>query len=306
MRALETFNQLKNEQLQHVSVAALEKPAEAVGNNSGYFVCEILMTAGPRKKFMDEPGSDIDLGEDVCGFISTPTEILTWLFDGTSDLHCLKHPKDHREYFSSRLLAQCLSNTLRKAYLNHTSKPLDELVTSAILQVKADWCNVLNGLPDQEKDLLTSNINNKNFPECATTILATRFSLNGSVAAYRSGDSKMLLFTSSANQGINHLETSLATKNNDSNDRLFFRMVLDTEGDLDILSNQPNYELVNHDGIGTIICMSDGVGVSTETILKEDYDRRPEKVRDEIIYHSQGTCDDKSICFIELKKVRND
>ncbi|TDH27268.1 hypothetical protein EXU57_06670 [Segetibacter sp. 3557_3] len=284
--------------MQNKTTAALQRPAENIGS---YFTCEVLMTAGPRKKFMDDPGSDIDLGEDVCGFISTSSEILSWLFDGTSDLHCLKNPASNREYFSSRLLAQCLSNTLKRAYLQQPATSLDELVASAILKVRDDWREVLNGLPEEEKDLLTSNINNKNFPECAATIMAARFSLDGSLSVYRSGDSKMLLFESAGNS-INHLDTSLASKNPDSNDRIFFRMVLDAEGELDIVSNQPDYEVVNQEGIGTIICMSDGVGLSTEMLLKEDYDRDPQKVRDEIIYQSQGTRDDKVICFIELNR----
>jgi hypothetical protein len=114
----------------------------------------------------------------------------------------------------------------------------------------------------------------------------------------------MFLFTASSENGINFVETSLVQKNDESNDRIFFRLRLNDLGKFDIIFNEPLHEIVNQKNISTIISFSDGIGTDTERLLKEEYKDNPDKSRKEIIYHSQETGDDKSICFIEIKETR--
>jgi hypothetical protein len=47
---------------------------------------------------------------------------------------------------------------------------------------------------------------------------------------------------------------------------------------------------------------SDGIGAATENLLKENYAGNPEAAREALAYEIQGTADDKTICFIEIKK----
>ena len=270
-----------------------------------HFVCEIMMTAGPRKKFMSEPNADKDLGEDVCGFVAGKNNVLFWVLDGTSDLHCLKNPQDNREYFSSRLLAQFLAEKLRDSFKEKYEEGFDDVVTSCIDEVKKEFLEQINNLPEDEKFFLKKYIDNKNFPECATTLLIASLSLNGDFCSYRSGDSKMLLFGPPEENELDMVETSLSEKNEQSNDRLFFRLMLTEKGQFDIHYNRPNHEIINKKNISSAISFSDGVGMRTEQLLKEEYKRNPQLIRKEIIYQLQSTGDDKSICFIEIKETKS-
>jgi hypothetical protein len=95
---------------------------------------------------------------------------------------------------------------------------------------------------------------------------------------------------------------SFATKNPESNDRIFFRIVIDPGGALDILCNKPVYECIREEEINSLILFSDGIGSLTDQALQQDYPEDPDRVRGRIISQSQGTADDKSICFIRIKE----
>jgi hypothetical protein len=280
------------------------------------FICEIMMTAGPRKKFMNEHDADKDLGEDVCGCVIHGDRLGLWLLDGTSDQHCLIDPLAGREYFSSRLLAQYIGDRLRMELTTAGGygHPLDRVIQEAIEGVRMAWVGVLRQLPEAEIRLLETNIRDRNFPECSSTLLMARLSLDGELAAFRSGDSKMLLFRDPVRRqnGQNQngqniadrlipLSNSFTSKNPEANDRIFFRIVLDKNGELDILCNKPAYEIMVQEKISNLIAFSDGIGATTEGALQEEYFQDPDSVRRRIITHSQGTADDKSICFIGIK-----
>ena len=295
--------QTKKDQLVERATEIKEVISEKPKTDS-YFVCEIMMTAGPRKKFMSEANADKDLGEDVCGFVSNTKEVWLWLLDGTSDSHCLIDPVRKREYFSSRLLAQCIADKLRKSLTEKATDAMDEIIALAVQEVKLDWQETIYQLPEEERVDLKKNIEDKKFPECSTTLLIGKLSINGDFTAYRSGDSKMFLFSTSSQNGISFVETPLDQKNEQSNDRIFFRLQLDENGKFDILFNKALNETIRKKNIHTIISFSDGIGVNTEQLLKEEYKNGPDKARKEIMYHLQGTGDDKSICFIEIKQTK--
>jgi hypothetical protein len=270
-------------------------------HKKSYFISEVLMTAGPRKKFMNEPNSDVDLGEDVCGIITKNNEILMWLLDGTSDLHCLRNPETNKEYFSSRLLAQSVAENLRKYFCENEIVDLEKIVNDAIDKVKVAWLKNIHQLHKSEKSIISNNILDKNFPECASTLLIAHFSISGKLTVYRSGDSKLLPFSTEDGLNLNFLNNSLSTKNEDANDRIFFRLVLDKKNNIEILSNKPNHEVVIDENIKAFIAFSDGISGNSEQILKEHYADNPEQTRDEIIHEIQSTADDKSICFIRIQ-----
>ena len=265
--------------------------------SSRHFVTEIMMTAGPRKKPMNEPDSDKDLGEDVSGFITVGDQLLVWLLDGTSDLYCLKNPVNKREYFSSRLLAQSIARGLKSHFTIDKSESLDAAMAKVLSEVKNDWMITIKNLPESEKSVLKNNIREGNFPECAATVLVGRLSLDGTLNVYRSGDSKMFLFTDNSN----FLDTPLGSKNDLSNDRVFFRIVAGQQGEPDIVHNQPLFETNSYSHIETMIGFSDGIGKETEEQLQKAFANNPEGVREEIMYQLQGTEDDKALFIIEIK-----
>lgn len=279
----------------HVSMPAV------VPAPRSHFFAEIMTTAGPRKKYVSEPDADKDLGEDVCGFVADDKELLLYLLDGTSDLHCLRNPETGQEYFSSRLLAQSLANQLRLAFTASQREEIETVITGAIRTVKEDWLRIINSLPAQEKGRIKTSIENKSFPECATTLLISRLSVNGKMTVYRSGDSKMLLFSSPDNGKLRFEDTPLVQKNEHSNDRVFFRLVLSPGNELDILHNKPQYEVIEKEKIQTAIAFSDGIGTLTEQLLQQRYALNADEIRKEIFYQIQGTADDKAICFITIR-----
>ncbi len=293
----------------HIPAAAVYGPAHSAAviptpvpvKTGRHFFAEIMTTAGPRKKHLTEANADQDLGEDVCGFVADDQNLVVYLFDGTSDLHILKDPGNGQDYFSSRLLAQSLANQMRLSFTVNRQEVGEEVMLQAIQQVKEDWLAVIGRLGEGEKALIRQNIDSKNFPECATTVLIAQVSVDGRAVVYRSGDSKMYLF---GNAGNNHLRlepTTLMQKNESSNDRVFFRLVLNAARDFDILYNRPQYEVVRKDQLAGAVVFSDGIGMMTEQSLRQ-FAADPETIRKEIMYQAQGTADDKAICFIAIRE----
>lgn len=276
----------------------IKQPVHEQGSKP-YFLSEVMVTAGPRKKPMNEKNADKDLGEDVCGFLMQGDEILVWLLDGTSDFYCLRNPDTKKEYFSSRLLAQSIARKLKTHFVSGRSQALDQMMKDILAEVKTSWIETLNKLPGSEKELLIKNIKSGNLPECAATVLISKLNLNGQLVVYRSGDSKMLVY-GGAEEGNVSLDTTLSSKNPESNDRYFFRLNLTDEDALDIQHNTPLYEIVNRQHVKTIIGFSDGIGIETEQTLAKLYPAHRDAVRNEIIYQIQGTEDDKALYIIEI------
>jgi hypothetical protein len=296
--------------------ARVEAKVVARGMQKGAFVCELMVTAGPRKKFMNEENADKDLGEDVCGCVVKGDVAAMWLLDGTSDQFCLRYPGTGREYFSSRLLAQDIGDRLREAFRagggagrnagGKTEAPdgwaLDRMMKETIGAVRADWVKALRELPEDERLVLADNIRGQNCPECSSTLLSAVLSLDGMASAYRSGDSSLLMFRrgEDAVGSLIPSDVSFTTKNPKSNDRIFFRIVLDPAGDLDLLCNEPAYELVREERVRALIAFSDGIGAVTAEALKSEYGGNPGEVRRRTGSEIQGTADDKSICIISI------
>jgi hypothetical protein len=261
-----------------------------------YFQSEIMMTAGPRKKM----NVDRDLGEDVCGFIVSGNEVLAWLMDGSSDFFDpLINPETKREYFSSRLLAQSLGRKVRSILLAEKSFSLDAILDKIIKQVKDEWLERINSLPDTEKSVLRKNLKDGIKPDCASTVLIARFMLNGDLKVCRTGDSKLLSFIRDG-EHVN-VDTALSTKNNQIGPVSFLLAL--NQNDFDIIIRQSNPEITERSKIQSVIGFSDGIGKATEKTLIKEYVIDAEKARDEIITQLQGTGDDKSLFIIDIIEV---
>ncbi|PSR52338.1 hypothetical protein AHMF7605_01770 [Adhaeribacter arboris] len=286
---------------ENLSSPAIEPDEVSTPLIGRYFSTEILLTAGPRKKYMSDPDADKDLGEDACGMVANHQQLLLWVLDGTSDQYCLHNPVDRREYFSSRLLAQGISNQLRLAFDQVATTSLDVLLLQAVQAVKSDWLRQIQALPSDEQAVLRANIEQKNIPECATTLLISTLSVKGDLTAYRSGDCKMVLYTTQSNRKLKIINTPLSSKNDNSNDRLFFRLVLNPRGELDIQHNTPKYEIIKQANVPSLIAFTDGIGLESEALLNKPGAKSFAALREEIVYHLQGTADDKAICFIQIK-----
>lgn len=299
-----------DESLYPVQKVSAQPPGFLLTSNT-YFICEVMITAGPRKrKTGSDLTGDMDLGEDVCGFISKADNAFMWLLDGTSDDDPLRNPTNQREYFSARLLAQSIGDKLRNEFKENNNESLCVIIENAINGVKSDWLQIIEDLPEEEKLKLKNKIEKKNFPHCSTTVLVAYLQKNGDCSAYCIGDSKMLLFSGQTDNKRLYVETSLSENNENGVDRIFFRLEYQDQS-FRIVSNNDRtadkeykivYDISENKNIDAVICFSDGIGVETEQSLKRDYQNNPVKAKREIMYQVQGTRDDKSICFIERKE----
>ncbi len=279
-------------------VVATDEPAIS----KPYFLSEIMMTAGPRKKPVNDNNPDRDLGEDVCGFVMHDDEVVMWVLDGASDYYSETNPDTGREYFSSRLLAQSIAGKLKQQFAAINPASFEEIVTGIISAVKADWTKAITALPEEEIQVLKTNIRDGKHPECAATILITKFSLSGELLVYRSGDCKLFIYRRQPGM-LKYVPSFLSAKNNKSNDWLFFRMIETTGGTLDIVHNKPLFEVVSENNIASIIAVSDGIGAETIASLSMDQPGDKDELRLKIIEQVQGTGDDKSLCIIEIKEA---
>jgi hypothetical protein len=268
-------------------------PLKQSTGHSAYFLSEVMMTAGPRKK----PAEDRDLGEDVCGFVMDQDHILMWVLDGASDYFSERNPTTGREYFSSRLLAQNIAGKLKQQFAAIDVNSFQSIVTNIIADVRKDWLDELKELPGGETRALLDNIRDGRFPECAVTILIAKLGISGDLQVYRSGDCKLFLYRPQGEQ-LKYIASPLAAKNSSSNDWLFFRMV-EKDGSLDILHNTPLFEIVKEQGVLAMIGVSDGIGSETVQSLSSDQ-RDRETLRSKLVDQVQGTGDDKSLCMVEI------
>lgn len=286
---------------QYKREATTTKPVSSTKMGTKHFVSEMMMTAGPRKPMKNSAMTDMDLGEDVCGFIMKADEVMVWVLDGASDYTCLRDPVSKKEYFSSRLLAQSIARKLKPHFASANFESFDKTLLTMLSDVKTNWLELVNSLRESEKAILKEDIRSGGVPECSCTAVVGRLTLNGDLDVYRTGDCKLLSYAASGNQKV-LVDSSLSTKNNSSFDWIFFRMILTENDEFDIQYNQPLFEIVTLQHIQTIIGFSDGIGQVTQETLKKEYPKNSEAMRNEIIYQLQGTGDDKSLFIVEIKE----
>ena len=112
-----------------------------------HFFSEVMVTAGPRKKFNTSPlEGDVGLGEDVAGVICFQDSVYFWVLDGTSDADHIDipHPKETERivnFFSSRFLAQTIGwqiqNAIQKTVNSNVSART--ILELAIKESRKEW-----------------------------------------------------------------------------------------------------------------------------------------------------------------------
>lgn len=284
------------------SKPAKHKQSKAQRNgqvNSSYLFAEVMLTAGPRKRYSSEANADKDLGEDVSGVANLGNEAFFWVLDGTSDEVLLKHPTNKKEYFSSRLLAQSLAFHFQQHFMQVDR--LEDLVNFAIDETKKEWNNTLSSLPTSAQEALKTQINEGMMLRCSTTLMLGTLNVKGHFRGYRTGDSKMLLFQKQGAQ-LQYLPSVFAQEPEQDDDRLFFVIGLDAQDKLYIAYNPPKYKVKNLENIHTVFAMSDGVGAIAEQQLKHNYPKASETIRKELPKYPNKTSDDKSLCILEIRE----
>jgi hypothetical protein len=153
-------------------------------------------------------------------------------------------------------------------------------------------------LPETEKNILRKNLKDGIQPDCASTVLIARLSVNGDLKICRTGDSRLLSYIGEG--GKMNVDTALASKN-DKIGPVSFLLSLNQDN-IDIIIRQSKPEITERTGIRAVIGYSDGIGKATEKTLIADFPANAEKARNEIICQLQGTSDDKSMFIIEIKE----
>jgi len=270
----------------------LEKPA----SNRRTFVTELMLSAGPRKKFAISPmDGDTDLGEDVAGFIQKENQILFWILDGSSDGPVIRTTAGV-DLFSSRHLAHTLGfniSKLTRHYLGIGELNPQDLVTRAVEQTRLDWSQQLAQLDEADRVILANKLIDAH-QTCSTTVLVGLFTDSGQLVVFRIGDSFLLPF----DEQFQFLETALAAKpKGRQNTRLFFRI---KEEEFQLEHNSPIGETIHLQGVKLIIGATDGVGNSTMALIKQHLQNGEESIRRILIGLPQKTQDDKTLFLSSL------
>ena len=254
---------------------------------------EVMVTAGPRKKPESGKNNDLDLGEDVCGLAIAKDTAWFWLLDGTSDQASVVSATDSKELFSSRLLAQSLAVELKELLPAQVVFP--DMLYQSIEKIRQQWLDRMAGLTEDEAVNLAGQIILHN-PICSSTLLIGTLNTDGLCTAYRSGDSKMLVFGADAPASIMN---PLKDHPGALNDRLFFRMTFTEQRGFDIEYNKPKIETHIFHGIDKMLAYSDGVGNELQDYLNAHTEQFSAESRRLLPYLRNMTSDDKSLCILE-------
>lgn len=271
----------------------LLEPSESFGTKSKYFFVETMMTAGPRKSFPENAiEGDFGLGEDVAGALVQSDKVYFWVLDGTSDSPVLKMNNNKEEYFSSRLLAQSIAWELHDECSKWPEKKSILMLKEAIEATQVDWRSRIESLSETDKEALIKKLNIYQNIMCSTTVVFGSLDINGNLDVCRIGDSRIV--------------TKPPHNKEDKAGRVF--AILIDNGDHFELSFSPfedaKCQSIEMEGVETIIAMSDGVSKLAEkwlnVITKLDFSDI--KIRRTMAQMQHSTCDDKSMCIIQIKQ----
>lgn len=262
------------------------------GDNSKYFFIETMVTAGPRKNFNENAkDSDFGLGEDVAGTLVMRDKVYFWVLDGTSDSPILKKNDDKEEYFSSRLLAQTIAWELQFACTANKARKSIEILKEAIENTQVDLKTNIEELSDKDKEGLIQKLKIQNNIMCSTTVIFGSLDINGKLDVSRIGDSRIV--------------TKPAHKQEDKTGRAF--AILINNGDFFEVAFNPfedtKCQIIEMEGVETVIAMSDGISKLSEKWLNAipKLNLSDINIRRTIAQTQQLTCDDKSMCIIQIR-----
>jgi|GEM_PF-4525007 len=262
-----------------------------------YFISEIMLSAGPRKRFINAPTeADTDLGEDVAGLVQKGDYLFFWVLDGASNSSIIR-TNSGADLFSSRHLAHSIGMHCGRICRNISEVgPLDSqsIAQQAIKNTALEWEEHFSSLEEQDKLQIESKLENGN-QTCSTTMIFGTLHKDGTLNAIKIGDSVLLAFDhesqiSNSKKG----ETSRVKKTS-----LFFRLDADTKK---IQYNNPMKELTELHGVQMLIGATDGVGKSTLALLKTHLPKNEEELRQAISFLPQKTEDDKCLLIVRLNE----
>ena len=263
-----------------------------------YFTSELMISAGPRKRFdkQAEEG-DIDLGEDIGSIIQMKDKLVFLLFDGTSDSAVIKTKKGE-DIFSSRLLAQSIAYRIQ-ANLGKLDqeKSLGELLKLAISETHTEWKSTIEGLEGADRKQMATLLKSGKYT-CSTTILAGIIYKTGELHALRVGDSMLMAF----DKDHQYVPSALAEKPGaKARSPQFFRLMKKADS-IEIIHNDIEPEVFDSPNIHTVIGFSDGVSIPTQKFLKQFIPQKGfDLLRPALAKIPQKTQDDKSFFCVQLK-----
>lgn len=265
-----------------------------------YFFGEVMVTAGPRKNFTDNPkDGDYGLGEDVAGFICMKEVVYFWVLDGTSNADRINIPHPHKaeqqqELFSSRLLAQTIGWNIQES-IKAQGKAIPmavDILNQAIQLTQHEWQEKLDKLPSQSKADLEKMLRDRKSIHCSTTALLGTLSLNGDLDICLVGDSKVIT--------LPPLKKNMAPKG-----RLFTAISLDENDKIELVFNplKDIHQTCQQLKIHTLIAMTDGISYPAENWLQglTSIDFSSKNIRSILAHQAANTQDDKAICIIQIK-----
>lgn len=296
-----------------------------------YINSNILVSPGPRK----DKDCDTELGEDASGVLNTPKGSFFWVLDGTSESpdildtqqeynhvppdkkgswglptifpknvdteeQAQKITENKYNIFSSRILAQLLSNNIAKVlkekdeqFGSSLSGVLEEAVRLSIVKVTERINNA-----KFSKDIIRKTIEqvkNNSAPYCSTTVLFGYLSKTGRLQYLNLGDSEVFSFSKEGEKFNFH---GLTENNNPSRLFVYFKLEDESKLRIDANSYHEKIKIYEKKDVDLLVAFSDGLGQS-----KAPLGVSPERVLSVISFAEQLTFDDKSLVMLERNSI---
>lgn len=274
-----------------------DTPAPATAKGQPYFVCEAMVTAGPRKATSSD-AAEVDMGEDTAGVVVAGTQAFFWCLDGTSDADSVL-TEQRNDVFSSRLLAQSIAWQLNRLAGENPEWPALRMLYRALEQTRADWTERLRSISATDKQKLLERLRQQTgWLQCSTNFLMGKLQLDGHLEACIVGDGHLVVHPPG--------QVDIPP----SNGRQFCALQLSADGqDLELYFNEPenlDLQFVSGEGVRTVIAATDGVSAQMATWLQQlpDPDFSSPELRQAISRIRQGTLDDKTLLFIQIKQPK--
>ena len=268
-----------------------------------HFFSEVMVTAGPRKKFNTSPvEGDVGLGEDVAGVICFKDSVYFWVLDGTSDAdHVdIPHPKETKRivnFFSSRFLAQTIGwqiqNAIQKTVNSNVSART--ILELAIKESRKEWEENLTYLSTGTRLQLRNVLKERKSLQCSTTAIFGILTLDGVLDVCQIGDSKLVVYPP--------LNQSLVSKG-----RQFFSLSLNEFDNIQFSHNDmanAHFQDVQATKVQTVMAMTDGISYAMEKWLgnMSNIDLSDTTFRRSLANQPGTTQDDKAICIVQIREI---
>ncbi|MBU3012677.1 hypothetical protein KO506_14785 [Polaribacter vadi] len=286
-----------------IELKRIFSPLSPLSNNkTPLFLAESFVTAGPRKNYIEQiEDGDIDLGEDVAGFLVKGNYAAFWVLDGTSGQDKLYSKEDDdriqlgsqsKEYFSSRLLAQNIAwnlhSLIKQNGLEYSSFML---LKQAIEKTQTQWQENINNLKKEDKLELKQILEARNMVLCSTTVAFGIITMNKELDLTVSGDCVVITQPNPIEIPPNNRRQSANIYLKDGKIKVDFNDLKNSD-----------CVIKNATGIEKVIAMSDGISKMTQKWISSstNIDFTNPQIRESLARLEQKSMDDKSISIIQI------